>query len=123
MAGPALGITGALQKIRALRDQRMYKVAELGTEIAVQIHMSAPRGGTYRNAFGQNRSAEGEQPATEHGNLLQLLETPPVPTPDGNGYSFIVNYATLERGNATRGPRPQGQMVADRLKQEVSGGG
>lgn len=122
MAGPVLGVDGALKLIAQRLDQRVYNRAEQGSEIAVQLHANAPRGGSNVNRYGQPRSAPGEQPATEEGNLLQLLQTPPVPTRDGRGYSIIVNYVPLEMGTRYIAPRPMGAMTVEQLKRDVAEG-
>lgn len=111
----ALGFSGARAKTARLVDATLQATADRGTEIAVQTHREAPRGGTYLNMYGQPRSAVGEQPAEETGKLMSILEMPPSPVP--GGYSIPVNYRWLE---ATR---PMGLMISLRLKAEVESGG
>lgn len=107
--------------INQLADQRVHARAVQGSEIAVQLHVNAPRGGSNVNRYGQPRSAPGEQPAVEDGQLLQALQDPPQPV-DG-GYAFTVNRAQLEPGTRYMASRPLGAMTIEQLKRNVNGGG
>ena len=120
MAGPVLGINGAMALINRKGDQHVHKRAVQGSEIAVQLHTNAPRGGSNVNRYGQPRSAPGEQPAVEDGRLLQALQDPPQPIQ--GGYAFTVNRAQLEGGTRYIRPRPMGAMTIEQLKRDVQGG-
>lgn len=91
-------------------------------DIVVELHASAPRGGSYLNAFKQPRSAPGEQPAVEYGTLMSRLQEPI--QRDGNGFTTIVNYMRLEFGSPTENvaPRPMGDMAIAQLKRAVDDG-
>lgn len=118
---PVLGVKGALDRINQKLDQRVHQRAVQGSEIAVQLHASAPRGGAALNVFGQRRSAPGEPPAEEWGTLMAALQDPPQPIP--GGYAFTVNRVQLERGTRHIAPRPMGAMTVAILKRDVGGGG
>lgn len=103
------GLTGHVTE-RALEGQRF----------AVQRHDSAPRGGVNLNMFGDRRSAPGEQPAPETGQLGRLLERPPVvrgANTKAPTASITVNYAFLENYNAGAriAPRPIGVPLRVKL--------
>ena len=119
--GPVLGIDGALRLIAQKTDQRVHARAVQGSEIAVQLHMNAPRGGSNVNRYGQPRSAAGEQPAVEDGALLAALQDPPQPIP--GGYAFTVNRVQLESRTRYMAPRPLGAMTIAQLKRDANGGG
>lgn len=101
------------------RDRRARQLSK----IAADLHRDAPRGGHYLNMHGQPRSAPGEQPATETGELLEAIE---------NGVTIthaeatvVVNNAALEFGGITGDgnlvrPRPMGRMAVAKLKAEVA---
>lgn len=116
-----LGFAGAQRRTEQLITGVQTKVSDRARDIAVQLHREAPRGGSYLNRYGQARSAPGEQPAVEEGNLLRILEMPPTPLPDG-AYSVPVNYAPLEYGTMHIAPRPMGRMTIALLEQEVKSG-
>jgi len=101
------------------RDRRARQLSN----IAAQLHRDAPRGGHYMNMHGQPRSAPGEQPAIETGELLAAIE-------QGVTISYaettvVVNNADLEFGGITGDgnlvrPRPLGRMAVAKLKAEVA---
>src|SRR5690625_1409838 len=117
---PVLGVKGALDRINQKVEQRGHQRAVQGSSIATALHPNAPRGGTALNLFGQRRSAPGEPPAEEWGNLKQALQDPPQPIP--SGYAFTVNRVQLELGTRHIAPRPMGAMTIAQLKRDVSGG-
>src|SRR5690625_5238572 len=117
--GPVLGVNGALALIKQRTDQRVHARAVQGSEIAVQLHMNAPRGGSNVNRYGQPRSAAGEQPAVEDGALLAALQDPPQPIP--GGYAFTVNRVQLESRTRYMAPRPLGAMTIAQLKRDANG--
>lgn len=121
-----LGVEGAMRRIRPKLGDRVEQRAFDGRDIAVELHETAPRGGESINAHGQPRSAPGEQPAIEHGDLREVLLNELTFDERTLTATFPVNYIVLEFGYDKNGrrldPRPQGRMTADRLKQEVKGG-
>lgn len=121
MAGPVLGVNGAMALINRTGDQHVHARAVQGSEIAVQLHANAPRGGSNVNRYGQPRSAPSEAPAVEDGTLLAALQDPPQPVQDG--YAITVNRAQLEGGTRYVRPRPMGAMTIEQLKRNVAGGG
>lgn len=115
------GVDKALARIRGKLGDRVELRGMRGHDIAVELHETAPRGGTNLNAYGQNRSAPGEPPAVEHGDLREALL---------NGYSFdessltarfVANHVLLEYGTVRMDPRPMGRLTIEQLKQEVGG--
>src|SRR5690606_41381907 len=82
-----------------------------------------PRGGTNLNFFGQPRSAPGEPPAIEFGELITAMHLELNVDRAAATASFVVNRVGLEFGERNVAPRPMGRMTSARLKQEVSGGG
>lgn len=91
-----------------------------GQRFLVRRHDSAPRGGKNFNMFGDRRSAPGEQPAPETGQLGRLLERPPVvqgANTKAPTATIIVNYAALENYNvgARIAPRPMGVPMRVKL--------
>lgn len=121
MAGPALGIQGAMALINQKANQQALQRAEQLQGITVRLHANAPRGGMSINAYGQPRSAPGEQPAQEHGTLMQALQDPLVPV-GSLGYATVVNRRQLEFGTMHVAPRPMGRMAIEQLRQEVNSG-
>lgn len=116
----ALGAAAAAALMRQKLEQHVQGRADQLRDIAVELHATAPRGGSYLNRWGQNRSAPGEAPAPETGALLDRLEMPPSPIP--GGFEVPVNYGPLEFGTARVRARPMGRMAVARLKQEVKDG-
>lgn len=114
------GVAKALARIRGKLGDRVEERGMRGHDIAVELHETAPRGGVNLNAYGQHRSAPGEPPAIEHGDLREALL---------NGYSydqqsltarFVANTVYLEYGTVHVEPRPMGRLTIEQLKQEVS---
>lgn len=132
-----LGVEGAMRRIRPKLGDRVEQRAFDGRDIAVELHETAPRGGESINAHGQPRSAPGEQPAIEHGDLREVMLNEFTFDERTLTASFPVNYIVLEYGydvgarsrisdKATLSagrldPRPMGRMTSDKLKQEVKG--
>lgn len=100
-------------KVRARRDA----VADEVMQATAELHLSAPRGGVNKNRFGEFRSAPGEQPAIETGQLLNHIMNG-VKKTDASA-EVIVNYAVLEFGNRAKTllPRPMGRMAVEIVKQ------
>lgn len=115
-------MNGAMKLIRAKLVDRVEDRTFQGADIALELHDTAPRGGTNVNAYGQQRSAPGEQPAIEHGDLREaILNGNTVDEATATG-RFIANTVHLEYGTVHIAPRPMGRMTIDKLKQEVQGG-
>lgn len=105
-------------KVRARRDA----VAQDVMETAAELHLSAPRGGVNKNRYGEWRSAPGEQPAIETGQLLNDIMNNV--EKDDVSARVIVNYTVQEFGNRKKTllPRPMGRMTLDIVKQKVARG-
>lgn len=133
-----MSVESALRRARARLGSQVEARTFQARDIATQLHESAPRGGTNRNAYGQPRSAPGEQPAPEHGGLMDaILNETTIDAASLTGRT-TVNYAVLEFGyevgtrsrladKQTLGmrrmePRPMGRMTVDQLKQEAQRG-
>jgi hypothetical protein len=88
-------------------------------DIADELHNNAPRGGTNLNSFGQNRSAAGEVPAVEFGNLLADIQNGLTETP--TGVTVLVNRKFLEYGTWKMGAHPLGRLAIEALKGTING--
>lgn len=114
----------SLTAVKKKADTRARNWAGTGGEKAAGLHANAPRGGSNLNAYGQPRSAPGEVPAVEFGNLLDRLKRPPAR--DGEGWAFTVNYADLEEGYITPqyvvAPRPLGAITLAELRAQAKSG-
>lgn len=95
--------------------------AKILQRITLETHADAPRGGSNRNYFGEPRSAPGEQPAIEFGELYSRIELEGYEEIPFGGRVF-VNYPFLEFGYTTRlgnrhvlEPRPMGEIALSRL--------
>jgi len=122
-----LGVAGAIRRIRPKVADRVEQRAFEGRDIAVELHETAPRGGIHTNAYDQHRSAPGEQPAIEHGDLREVLLNELTFDERTLTAQFVANYVVLEFGYDKNGrrldPRPQGRMTSDRLKREARSAG
>lgn len=106
------------EKVVAKTEERALQLQS----IAVELHDNAPRGGSYLNAFGEPRSAPGEQPAVEYGELMgRMLE--PIAR-EGDSFLVVVNRVRLEFGSPTENlaPRPMGDMALQALRNAVING-
>lgn len=100
--------------VKAKAIIRAFQWTEGIQQTTVRLHETAPRGGENENVWGQKRSAPGEVPALEFGNLRDAIE-------DGittlsNGYEVIVNRESLEFGEEGVLPRPMGRIVLELAK-------
>lgn len=84
---------------------------------AASLHRNAPRGGLNMNRHGQQRSAPGEAPAVEDGELLAAIEgqTESSMRVAPGVYEVVVNRADLEFGTRRVAPRPLGRMALSEL--------
>jgi len=98
-------------------EQHAIPAANKGRDIAIELHEQAPRGGRNINFFGDPRSAPGEPPAQEFGDLLRDLRSPV--RVRANDVRFIVNRGWLEDGTVNMAPRPLGLLTLNRLRQLV----
>lgn len=117
MAKPAFNLKAT--RSRALREH-VYPAAQYGRDTAIDLHLTSPRGGRNVNAFGQQRSAPGEPPAKEFGQLERALKTPIML--EGNGAAFIVNNRHLEDGTVHIAPRPNGLKTLNKMRQRAKSG-
>lgn len=133
----ALGVDGAMRRIEARSDEHAQKRAMQARDIAATEHRNAPRGGINKNRYGQFRSAPGEPPATEEGDLLRYIQgQQPLGMRLRPGhYRVGVNLVVLEFGfsvglrsrisdrktisGATLEPRPLGRITVDKLKRRA----
>ena len=108
-----------IARLRLRLVERAQQRAQRCSEIALEEHRNAPRGGTNTNRFGQPRSAPGEAPATEFGRLSAALRSQNT----ANGARAAVNRLNLEWGYTDSSkevlPRPLGRIALERLKGEV----
>lgn len=121
-----MSVQEAVARVRRRLGHRVESRALRGQDIAVELHETAPRGGENTNRYGEQRSAPGEPPAIETGQLLASMRDGYEYDPSTMTASFVTNYAVLEYGYDKDGrrlePRPMGRQTIDKLKQEVSGG-
>ena len=117
-----MSVESALARIRGKLAARVEARARQGQRIAIDLHENAPRGGSNLNFFGQPRSAPGEPPAIEFGELISAISLELAVDREAATASFVVNRVGLEWGNRNVAPRPMGRMTSALLKQEVSGG-
>lgn len=115
-----MSVEDAVARIRARVAQRVQSRLELVRDTATELHDNAPRGGSSINALGQPRSAPGEQPAIEFGDLRQALQTELQFDESQLMGSTVVNWAKLEYGEPPVLPRPMGRMTVDAVKQQVA---
>lgn len=108
----------SLNNVRRKGERRAEAWAEAGSRTAAEKHDHAPRAGRNLNRFGLRRSAPGDPPAEETGQLLSILRRGPEDAP--GGYAFTVNYSVLEYGYSKNGrtlePRPLGRITLSELK-------
>lgn len=112
-----MSVQDAAARIRAKLDARVQDLTTKVRDETARLHLNAPRGGVNYNRHGQPRSAPGEQPAIEDGELLFRIMQPERGDMRGE---VVVNYVVLEYGYDKNGrrlaPRPMGRMILDRLK-------
>ena len=115
-AGPGLALVRQL--IDAAASRHVKKRANELSDIAKNLHRSAPRGGKAKNRFGERRSAPGEAPAMETGRLFANIDQGVEHT--GKTATVIVNRKVLEfgysKGKRTLRPRPLGRKASAELK-------
>lgn len=117
-----MSVESALARIRGKLATRVEERAKRGQEIALDLHLNAPRGGVNLNRWGEPRSAPNEPPAIEYGDLYDAMFDG-LEVDKGNARaSFVANWTVLEYGTRNMEPRPMGRITATQLKQEVSGG-
>ena len=130
-AGPGLALVR--QRVEAAATRHVKKRAEELSDIAKNLHRSAPRGGKAKNRYGERRSAPGEAPAMETGRLFANIDQGVEHT--GKTATVIVNRKILEYGYAIGSrsrlsdrkslaggvlkPRPLGRKASAALKARV----
>lgn len=108
------------ERLREAREKARPHVkarAEQLSGIAKELHRNAPRSGTNLNRFGEPRSAPGEAPAMETGELFAKIDQGV--TLDGTTAQVVVNYSVLEHGTVRMKPRPLGRQASDELRKRV----
>lgn len=88
--------------------------------IAKDLHRNAPRRGTNKNRFGEFRSAPGDPPAMETGELFAKLDQGVTLTPAAA--EVVVNYTVLEMGTLRVKPRPLGRKSSAELQKRAKEG-
>lgn len=117
-----MSVESALKRIRGKLGDRVEERAQRGKEIALDLHLNAPRTGTNLNVWGEPRSAENEPPAIEYGDLYATILGGLDVDKANLRAAFVTNYVLLEYGTRNMGPRPMGRMTSTYLKQEAQGG-
>lgn len=116
-------LQATLNRLQNKVIERARERAQELQDITVELHVTAPRGGSYLNSLGQFRSAPGEPPAVEFGDLTARLQEPV--QREGDAFSTIVNYKVLEAGTfggQRIAPRPMGHLAVQQLKARVRSG-
>lgn len=117
-----MSLEQTLRRVRQKAGERVQAHAQELQDDVVELHATAPRGGENVNTFGQYRSALGEAPAVEFGDLLSALQEPVQYNASTLTASTIVNYKILEYGTRNTqsrqliAPRPMGRIALDNLK-------
>lgn len=88
--------------------------------IAKELHRNAPRGGPNKNRFGEFRSAPGEAPAMETGELFANIDQGVILAPDAA--EVTINYTVLEFGTVRMKPRPLGRKASAELQKRAKEG-
>lgn len=117
-----MSVEKALARIRSKLADRVQQRATRGRDIALDLHLNAPRGGTNLNVWGEPRSAPNEPPAIEYGDLYAAIQSGLEVDKARARATFVVNRVLLEYGTRNMGPRPMGRMTSTYLKQEVQDG-
>src|SRR5690554_4656545 len=117
-----MALDDTLTRIRGKLADRVEKRTRRAQEIALNLHLSAPRGGPNINYWGEQRSAENEQPAIEFGDFYDIMSGSLVVEKEKLRAAFVSNYVILEFGTRYMGPRPMGRMTIADLKMEVESG-
>lgn len=117
-----MALEDALTRIRGKLADRVEQRAKQGQEIALQLHLDAPRGGENINYWGEPRSAPNEQPAIEFGDLYDTMSGSLEVDKEQLRASFVTNWVILEFGTIHMGPRPMGRMTIADLRMAVEDG-
>lgn len=117
-----MSVEKALARIRSKLADRVQQRATRGRDIALDLHLNAPRGGTNLNVWGEPRSAPNEAAAIEYGDLYAAILGGLTVDKANLTAAFVTNYVLLEYGTRRMGPRPMGRMTSTYLKQEVQDG-
>lgn len=90
-------------------------------EIILTRHDNAPRGGDWLNAFGEPRSAPGEDPAIEFGDLRDAIERGVTET-GRLQFDVVANRVGLEFGEPENNvkPRPMGRHALEEHKARLT---
>lgn len=110
--------------IQLAAEKHVAKRAQQLSEIAKDLHRTAPRGGSAVNHRGEHRSAPGEPPAMEDGGLFAMLDQGV--EVDGTRATVVVNFGfgpgkgSMEAGTRRMRPRPLGALAVAALKARVA---
>ena len=123
-AGP--GVERTMQRLRegnAAPTRHVRARANELSEIAKDLHRTAPRGGENLNRFGERRSAPREVPAMETGGLFAMIDqgvkVEPMTATVTVSFGFGPNRGSLEAGTRRMAPRPLGRRALTELKQRI----
>lgn len=121
-------------RLKQERNDRTKRRARQYQALVKDDHRNAPRGGTALNMWGEHRSAPGEPPAMETGELFAKIDQG-LERITNSEYRVTANYAVLEHGYnvgaRTRisdrkglaagilAPRPLAQQAVAELRQQV----
>lgn len=117
-----MALDDTLTRIRGKLADRVERRAREGQQIALNLHLNAPRSGKNINFWGEPRSAENEQPAIEFGDLYDIMSGSLEVQREQLRAAFVTNYLVLEFGNRYMGPRPMGRMTIADLHMRVEDG-
>lgn len=106
-----------LREARQKAQPHLKSRAHQLSGVAKNLHRNAKRGGDNINRFGEHRSAAGEDPAMETGELFAKIDQG-VTVEDGRA-EVTINYTLLEDGTRRMGPRPLGRHASSEFQRKV----
>lgn len=109
--------TERLAEIRRDATKHRDNRAKQLSGIAKDLHRNAPRKGLNKNRWGEQRSAPGDPPAMEMGELFAKLDQGVTLTPEAA--EVVVNHTVLEMGTVRMKPRPLGRKASAELQKRV----
>lgn len=110
-----MSIASARAKVKARINQHVERRAKEYQSTVKAAHRNAPRGGQNLNKFGERRSAPGEPPAMETGQLFAVLDQGL--TREGDAHFRVpANYKLLENGTRKMRPRPLARISLAEFK-------
>lgn len=104
-------LSAFIERHRVKRGQHIRKRAREYAEVVKTEHRNAPRGGRNLNMFGEPRSAPGEPPAMETGQLFAQIDQGVDADVRKREAKVIANYRVLEDGTRRMEPRPLSRIA------------